>query len=247
MNLSSLRTPVKNKNLFSFLFVTFFGLAACSTPNTGVNLTGKINILSPPLNFQVEDLPDDWVLNGELGAGSQVIYKSNVPALRLVNTRKNFVLSRRINANLQATPYLRWAWQMEQPQQGPHPIRLVIGLKGGPNAEDTEIGGSLLGFNIMNDTLPRHNRTLVINWGETALLRGARNPKKPDKYMLFTARGGRENKGQWLMEHIDISELYHRSWPEHDMSKIEIVFIGFSGVSGKPPSPAYFTGLQLSR
>ena len=91
---------------------------------------------------------------------------------------------------------------------------------------------------------------MVIIWGESALQRGSitkpKRTKKKQAASRYTARGGRENTGSWWLETVDLSDIYRRIWPDDSFDRTRITFIGIAA-AGKEPSPAYISGLRLSR
>lgn len=137
---------------------------------------------------------------------------------------------------------------MEPPESGVHPVRLVIGL----HRVDAAPSGweSLTSAGPLN-TLPPHDRAIVILWGDSALQRGSiAKPETIDSKQTaarYTARGGSENTGSWWFETIDLSDIYRRTWPQDKIENARIIFIGIAAAGGKAPSPAYISGLRLSR
>lgn len=223
--------------------------AACSKPASNVAPSGTMNVLGPVPAFEPNALPLDWVIEGKAGRGQlTVVERAGVPALKVINGQRSFVAVKPTQASLLATPYLSWAWNMDPQPSGVHPVRLVVGFHGG-NPKSRGLGGTALVW--PGDTLPPHDRAVVITWGESALQRGSiTKPKSSTRRQAasrYTARGGRENTGSWWLETIDLSDIYRRAWPEDDAGLSRITFIGIAAAAGKPPSPAYISGLRLSR
>ncbi len=223
-------------------------VAACSKPMTTIQPGGTMNILGPVPAMVSHPLPDDWITEGKPGPGQlTVVNRDGVPALKVINGRQSFVAVKPARASLLATPYLSWAWNMDPQNQGPHPVRLVIGFLGGN--PDSRVWGS--GFGKPGVKLPPHDRAVVIVWGESALQRGSITKPKPAKHAeaaaRYTARGGRENTGSWVFETVDLSDIYRRAWPGDDAGNAQITFIGIAAAPGKMPSAAYISGLRLSR
>ena len=90
------------------------GLSACTPPNLVTGPDGGLNVLSLPVNFNVEDLPDDWFLAGTVKS-VQVTPAGQNPytELRVSSGPEGFALGRRTNASLLATPYLSWRWKLQ--------------------------------------------------------------------------------------------------------------------------------------
>lgn len=207
-----------------------------------------MDVLGPIPAFEPSALPADWVTAGAVGRGQlQVVERDGIPALMVVNGGGEFVAAKPTGAFLLATPYLSWAWNMEMTETGPHPVRLIVGLEGGIRQRRTPTKPAPAAA----PALPGHDRTIVIAWGESALRRGAivkppggAGPSPPSQY---TARGGHENAGAWWLETVDLSDIYRRSWPGDDAANARITFIGVAASAGRPPSPAYLSGIRLSR
>lgn len=244
---------------FVFALLALMILGACATKTVVSGPDGQINIIRPDTAFSINNLPDDWVTQGRVESSSVLLSsKENVPALRVNNTDNRFVLARRIKASLLATPYMNWAWYMEPPATGNHPVQLIVGFSGGePQSYKTENDSLFsldknLGLNRMFGLgLPEYRRLITVSWAESALQRGEffypTSRDKQRKSLRYTMRGGRENSKQWLIETVDLSLLYREAWPEDEMQKVEIAFIGIAGYGGKVEATAYFSGLRLSR
>ena len=86
-------------------------------------------------------------------------------------------------------------------------------------------------------------------WGDSALNRGSLTPAAADKpgMRLYVARGGRENAGTWWLETVDLSQIYSRAWPDDDIGKTRVTFIGLAAAGGPTPGAAYISGVKLSR
>jgi hypothetical protein len=208
-----------------------------------------MDVLGPIPAFEPSALPADWVTEGTLGHGQvAVVERDGIPALMVVNGGGSFVAAKPTRASLLATPYLSWAWNMEMRDSGAHPVGLVVGFFGGDRRRPAR---SVPPPTPADRALPAYDRAIVIAWGDSALQRGA--IAKPDATAVpqpptrYTARGGRENAGSWWLETVDLSDIYRRSWPDDDAADVRITFIGIAAIASKPPSPAYLSGIRLSR
>ena len=80
---------------------------------------------------------------------------------------------------------------MDPQPSGVHPVRLVVVFHGG-NPKSRGLGGTALVW--PDDSLPPHDRAVVIIWGESALQRGSiTKPKSSTRRQAasrYTARGG---------------------------------------------------------
>lgn len=223
--------------------------ASSAEPGPDMPPSGSLNVLGPVPAFEPNALPLDWMSEGKIERGQlAVVEKAGIPALRVINGKNQFVTAKPTQASLLATPYLSWSWNMEPPESGVHPVRLVIGL----HRVDAAPSGweSLTSAGPLN-TLPPHDRAIVILWGDSALQRGSiAKPETIDSKQTaarYTARGGSENTGSWWFETIDLSDIYRRTWPQDKIENARIIFIGIAAAGGKAPSPAYISGLRLSR
>ncbi len=240
---------MRQRILAAFLAGAVAAFSGCVAPRAIIGPVGKLHILDPAAMSSLESLPDDWVI---VGSGNivrdhlSVIDIENVPALRVTSGKSGFTVVRRTQAMLLATPFLNWAWNMEAPTTGIHPIRLVIGFHSPKTAGDSwEKSSSFWPWS----TLPAHDRFMAIVWGESALERGnlSHPSGKRQGAPRYTVRGGRKNAGKWWEEAIDISQLYTRIWPLDDLSRVRVVFIGIEAVDGYPPAVANVSKIVLMR
>ncbi len=85
-------------------------LAGCAiAPRTAVGPRGLLEVLGPAPGFTPQALSGDWIAEGYEGTQSSelaVIRLDGVPALRIVNGMDGFLVVRRTQAMLLATPYL---------------------------------------------------------------------------------------------------------------------------------------------
>ncbi len=238
--------PTVRRNVLAA--VVAVSLVACAPSAPGDRLpSGDLDVLGPVPAFEASALPSDWIVEGTTDRGQMVVVeRDGIPALMAVNGGREFLAAKPARAYLLATPYLSWAWNMEMPEHGPHPVRLIVGFRGGapgPAPAKAAPPGAA--------ALPAHDRAILIAWGESALRRGAIvkavAAKDAPAAVTYTARGGRENAATWWLETVDLSDIYRRSWPEDDAAGVRIVFIGIAALGGLPPSPAYLSGIRLSR
>jgi hypothetical protein len=221
-------------------------VSACATPPTAIDQAGRLEVLGPGAGFSPDAPPADWVIEGAPGPGRlEVGDVQGIRALRILNGDERFTLVRRTRAILLAMPYLSWAWSMDIQRSGPHPVHLVVGFDGG-NPDGQRGGGS---FSWFGSSLPAHDRLLKIAWGESALQRGSLIPTSGEDPPVprYTVRGGRENAGFWRLETVDLSRLYSLAWPDDDMGRVNVSFIGISADGSRPPAAANISGILLSR
>lgn len=241
--------PSRKILIACFLLAT---LSGCEIKQASVVAPeGLLNVLGPFPGFTPVALPGDWAIekDGDLTEEQlKVVNKEGVPALKITNGEDSFIVVRRTDAMMLATPFLSWSWFIEPPStSGFHPIRMVIGFYGGDPASPSR-GSEPLRW--LGSSLPAHDRALSLTWSESALQRGtlnkpeAENPRAAPRY---TVRGGRENAGSWWLETVDLSDLYRQAWPKDEMGSVKVVFIGIAAAGGREPAPAHVSGIVLSR
>jgi len=226
-------------------------LSGCTVKHAYVAPEGLLSVLGPFPGFSVADLPDDWIIkkNGSLDVVQlRVVTKDGIPSLRITNAEDSFIIVRRTEAMMLATPYLSWSWLIEQPSTSSyHPVRMVIGFYGGASKRRPV---SSPPFRWLGSSLPTHDRIISLTWGESALQRGTiETPSKDSTNATpsYTVRGGRENTGAWWLETVDLSDLYHKIWPQDNRAIAQVVFIGIEAVAGHVPAPVHVSGITLSR
>lgn len=225
-------------------------LTGCSVKNANVAPEGLLSILGPFTGFSTEDLPDDWALekNGSFDEKQiKIVTKDGLPSLKITNAKNSFIIMRRTNAMMLATPFLSWSWLIESPSTtGYQPVRMVIGFNGGdPRSQN----GRSQPLKWLKRSLPTHDRTMSLVWGESALQRGSwvkPNSNSTNTIPLYTVRGGRENTGTWWLETVDLSDLYRQVWPKDNSANIRIVYVGIAAVADRVPAPAYVSDITLS-
>lgn len=206
---------------------------------------GRLEVLDVNPQFSPKDLPESWVVEGPPDVVKNqltVALKDGVKSLKIVNSNDGFIVVKRTKAMMLATPYLTWSWNMAPYGGGVHPLSLVVGFRGGPRNSQ----GAL---SRLGSVLPPHDRALVINWGDSALLRGTL--AKPDKGASFapvyTVRGGRENADSWWLETVDLSWLYAQLWPSDNQGSTIVSFIGVAAAGGRQSAAAHISEIKLSR
>jgi len=175
-----------------------------------------------------------------------VVNRDGVPALRVTSGPDALAVVHEVDAALLAAPYLSWSWNIDRQSSGLHPVRLIVGFRGGY----PESGRLKRGWISWERTfLPPAERTLAIVWADTALQRGnlTVGTEGPDAMAVYTVRGGRENAGAWFMETVDLADLYTRAWPEDDLAHTKVAFVAVAAGSGPQPVSAYVSGIKLSR
>jgi len=241
MKILALAKTWQNKKYWVMLIAILL-LGACQKKNAQPDFSGRLDILGPRPSFNLGALSSDWVISGDTGSEHlSLLNEDGVPALKITSGNKYTLLARRISANLLATPYLSWAWNI-QPNAGQQfPIRLIIGLS------NKQSNLSL----FPDQNLPEHQRLITLGWGRSALQRGTLRLKdgkktRPSKITNYTVRGGEENTGSWWLETVDLSEVYDKSWPGKEMRDVKIVFIGIAATASPDNTSVLLSGLRLS-
>ena len=60
-------------------------------------------------------------------------------------------------------------------------------------------------------------------------------------------RAGTKDTETWLNENLDLSNLYRQVWPEDNVVRARITFVGFTSVSTAVPTTAKFGDVVLYR
>lgn len=224
-------------------------LSACTPPTAISGPGGAVSVLTIPAGFDVDDLPNGWLLTGD--AGRQQVSPSTVDPLhelKVTSSRNGFALTRNTDAILLATPYLSWRWNALPGDWKYHPVRLLVGFNGGGDRPSKSTGLAKLFPGL---SLPPHDRGLSIGWGPSALMRGTFIHMKSEvsdrQEVYYTIRGGRENAGKWWNETVDLSHLYAKAWPNDDASRAKIVFIGIGVAKSQRPQTSLVGDIRLSR
>lgn len=232
-----------------FLMGGLAGLGACAVSQAVVGPEGQLAMLMPGIDLTPATLRREWVLDGlpqdtlALPQGPVgIITRQNRTALRVVGASNSFVLARRTQAWLLATPYLQFAWNLDPFEGRYHPIGLMIGFHGG-RPESGSWGSQPLAWT--GKVLPPHDRLLILRWGHSALERGDLTPAVGTSY--YTLRGGAENAGLWWDESVDLDNLYRRAWPHDDFGRVRIMFLGVTAIGGSPGLGGHFAGFALFR
>ena len=245
-----------SRHLLALSLICLIG--ACTVEKADIRPDGTLDVLGPVPGFVKKDgLPGNWVLEGPARAWQEnlkAVSHGSIPALKITPGDEQFVVALRTQALMLATPYLSWSWNMETDEGGMHPVRMVVGFEQGKNGS---MRWQTRPQDWFQNTLPPHQRAITILWAESALERGSFHlptGKKGDRTApRYIARGGRENTYSWWLETVDLANLYARAWPDEDLSRVRITFIGLA-VDKNPtrtalaPTPtAYVSGIRLSR
>ncbi len=221
----------------------------CEGRQASVDPSGRLNILGSGADLSNARTSAEWTVAGATGPDGPTFAPTKtagVGALRVTSGRETAFLYRRTDAIVAVAPYLSWAWNIEPHGGTGHPVRIVVGFRGG-NPEIESWGRSTIG-RISSD-FPPYDRMLSIGWDASALRRGymaptRENPLAPRHYVV---RGGTENAGDWLLETVDLVQLYKMAWPDDKITAINVVFIGIAALGDGQPASASISGLVLSR
>jgi hypothetical protein len=226
-----------------------FGCTVPKAPVDPTEPTGTVEILGPDPAFSPDRLPKDWVIEGRVDGRLGVARLDGVPALRIGAGAGPLLLVRRTRAVLLVSPYLSWAWNMEPQTLGFHPVALIVGFRGGRRQDG---GGNRRDLVSPATTLPSHDRTLGLTWGDSALQRGSMRPEANLAFAdigpttRYVVRGGRENARTWWLDTVDLSALYAGAWPDDDIGRVQIVFVAIA-VTSRADVGAHIAGIRLSR
>ena len=204
-------------------------------------------MFGPSHGFSKENIPNDWVIEGsnykELFSRNLIINDiGDTPILRLISSKKSFVLLRRTRANLLASPFLGWSWNVTTSLGQTVPISIIIGFYGG-DPKSRSWGSQPLVY--LGSRVPPHDRTITIVWGTSSDAKGI--IKMKHKIPYYIARAGSNDSKTWLNENIDLSRLYRRIWPKDNLVRTRIMFVGFTSASTSSPMTAEFGDVVLYR
>lgn len=217
-------------------------LGACAVERVKPGPTSDLDILGPRLDVVTAGLDGSWKTTGDALDAVSIERYEGVPGLRLRALDDGYAVVRRLDARLIVSPYLTWSWRAETHAAALHPVRIVAGFKSSPDAGDP-------GYEWLDDDLPDHDRVIAVAWGDSALKRGTfRLSTDPDAGPpVYIVRGGRESHGVWWFEAIDLQRLYAQAWPEDDVSRVRVAFLGFAAEPGAAEAAMTVSGLRLSR
>ena len=226
-------------------------LTSCASPTKKVFIPdqpspeGRLAVMGPDRSFSLDAPPRDWMISGGDGSAPSSsissVMRDGVPALELKSGSERVIAVRRVNAMMLATPFLSWSWHLSNHGEGIHPMRLIVGFHGGAPA-DTQL-------NSQGDGLPPHDRALALVWGDTALRRGSLSlppAQKSFQAPIYTVRGGRENTRKWWLEHVDLSDLYAKAWPNDNRARARIAFIGLASAPTRTVVRGHISGILLT-
>jgi len=211
---------------------------------------GRLAVMGPVRNFNLDAPPADWIISGggthrdEAAARSSSIssvMRDGVPALELKSGAERVIAVRQVNAMMLATPFLSWSWHLSNHGEGIHPMRLIVGFHGGAPKDAVQTS--------QGTGLPAHDRAIALVWGDTALRRGSLSlpsANKPFEAPIYTVRGGRENTRKWWLEHVDLSDLYAKAWPNDNRRRTRIAFIGLASAPTQSPVRGRISGILLT-
>jgi hypothetical protein len=252
MTVHGAETPRYKHTLIAVCIIALcsFILSSCADDNTGKDSqTRQLEILAPYPGFIPISPQGDWAISGNADAvrsQMSMVDRKGRHAMQIKTGARNFVIVRRTQAMMLATPFLRWDWLMDAHGIGTHPVRLVIGFHGGNPKGET--WGSTA-FKWLGSQLPPHDRAISVTWEDSALQRGNILYANHQGNIVprYVVRGGRENVGRWFSEFLDLSELYTRTWPNDDFGQVRIMFIGMAVAKSKKPTAALITNVMLTR
>jgi len=246
------------KRVLTVFYLTIFlaSVAGCSNTRTSrqpdksvPSPEGHLMVMQTGLRFNLDAPPKDWfVATTEPGQKTNTAFSplssvtiGGIKALEIRTGPAHSIAIRKVDAMLMATPYLSWSWNLSDHGLGIHPVRLVIGFRGGSPVETAALLGG---------GLPLHDRALTLVWGDTALRRGTLTAPPldhPHEAAVYTVRGGRENTRKWLNDTVDLSDLYRQAWPHDTRRGVHITFIGIAAAPKMPAVRGRVANITLSR
>jgi hypothetical protein len=220
------------KKLLITALITFL-VPSCTSPRVATNPEGKLEIFGSAAPITNKHLPKEWFVDGIsessfLSLHLNLLTIDDLPTLTLLPNLKSYVFAKRTMASLLATPFLRWSWNVPAFEEKIYPIGLIIGFYG---SNTNSLHWSRQTMTYLNKNSPLYDRAISLIWHQNALLRGTVN--KTLTLPKYIARGGIENTDKWHTENIDLAALYQTLWPNDDISKTQIMFIGFAGTGNE--------------
>lgn len=224
-------------------------LSACSAPEATIQLGGSLSVFPIGTSLELDNLPDDWFTRGNISddrvGGSAKLGSSTVS---ITSATAPYLIARRVNANMLATPYLSWRWRFDPGKWSYHPVRLVVGFWGG-GTEPAQQG--IISHLFPSSSIPVYDRVMSFLWAPSALMRGnlvrVNSEQSSVREAHYMVRGGAENIAKWWTETVDLASIYKQSWPKDQINGVRVAFIGISSTSSKHKLRAYLSDLRLSR
>ncbi|MGB0671124.1 MAG: hypothetical protein ACPGNT_06470 [Rhodospirillales bacterium] len=183
--------------------------------------------------------PDDGMRADGLGFGLRYADMDRIPTLQANAGLLPYTAVRTVNSPITVKPFLTWSWRLDGGPlpDGPHPVHLAIGFGSGDQPQQGK------------GPLPEHDRVLLIRFGGSALARGSFDvTTETGSAVVYVQRGGRENRGRWFTELVDLAGLYHSAWPDAVMTDVRVRFIGVRSLpAGDVGARAAFVGIDLTR
>jgi hypothetical protein len=220
-------------------------LGGCAETDTAVGIDGMVRVFSSDPAHPVFGRASDWIELGNTKTMHPTIAAGDGRLALEVNADgANGAALRRLDAPLLAMPFLFWDWTVIDGAPE-HPVRVVIGFADQPVAPDSAFTRA-----FSPAAPPRFSRSVALVWGSSALQRGSIETHAPDgegrSHVRYVVRGGRENRGRWWSEHLDLSQIHAAAWPDVDMAQSHVVFAGISTAAGAKGT-MLVAGLRLSR
>jgi hypothetical protein len=225
-----------------------FALGGCVIPQAEVAPEGTLEVFGVASLAPGPALPRDWALDIEdddrtaVRNAILVERQAERATLTLHTARRRFVLARRTNATLLATPYLGWSWRFMAAPGYESDIRMIVAFHGG-NPESRSWGGEP--FAYLGLKLPPFDRAIAVLWGRSALERGSLATGAA--IAEYIARGGSEHQDAWWSDNLDLAALYRKAWPDDRIERARIMFVGFAVAEGAGDAQASFGDIVLYR
>jgi hypothetical protein len=242
-------TPKTRSSLVLLAVAALLAACANNAPPPLNTAGGRAIILGPEPGFDPASLADPWWRTADRGSTERfaTVDLAGRPVLRIDapadGQPTTSALGRRLAVPLLSMPYLHWAWYLEPaifvggPGDGlDRGLRLTIGFYGGhprsPQITDRWFGGP--------NGMPASDRQIDLVFGGIAQPRG----ENAIQHMSAISDAGLKRElrppafnqdGEWKLEALDIANLYGQFWPRDRLDRVQIAFIGVSGLPGRPP------------
>ncbi len=230
------------------LFVPMiFILAGCATQPvvSAIGPGGMLEVFTPDARFAKSIDSGHWSVLEDPAPGALIITThGGLPALKIEPLFDAFVIARPLDANLLATPYLEWSWNMSEHAPPYHDVTLLVGFAAPPGAPEQPWSSAIPQIN----GAPQASRALQLGWTYSALARGYLDTTGEHTPLpLYAVRGGTENTARWWRESIDLAALYTQLWPMENPANVKIAYIAITAHGARDATVGYLSTITLFR
>ncbi|MEE2745804.1 MAG: hypothetical protein VX617_02865 [Pseudomonadota bacterium] len=222
-------------------------LTTCSNQFAEISPEGKLELFDGLDKLSVQNFPTDWILEGVsqnqlLEVNNSITIINNKNTLSITSLPTDYVLLRKIRANLMASPFLGWSWKIPSNNTGSGQVRIIVGFYGGKTNSYLRNFDSIASFTNKG---PRYDRIANIVLGKS--LNGEKSIEKADQLYYYSNVKLSSKASDWFNENLDLSALYRRKWPVDSLINTQISFVGFLSTSETAPVVTQIQNVVLYR